>query len=353
MKILLLSSLPPPTGGISSWTVNYQDYCKKRDIDLYIVNTSVVGNRVKKITNKKSVFSEIKRLHNILKSLKKNLKDNKIDIVHINSACTKLSLIRDYLCAKIIRKSKLPLVLHCHCNIEDQINGERLATKYFNKVAQLSNKILTINKASYNYANNIANGKVEIVPNFIQENKGDKIEKINNNLSNIVFVGHVIKAKGIYELLQVATCFPELNFDLYGTIIDQSYVIDAPSNVKFMQNLPQNELISALKNYDLFLFPTYSEGFSIALMEAMSVGLPVIATRVGANADMIEDKGGIIVEPKNVQAIIDAVEVMKDSSFRQSCSNFNKNKVETCYKREIVLENILEIYERVIKSYDL
>lgn len=47
--------------------------------------------------------------------------------------------------------------------------------------------------------------------------------------------------------------------------------------------------------------------FSNALLEAMSVGLPIIASNVGANADMIEENGGVIVPVRDVQAIVDAI----------------------------------------------
>ncbi|MBO5889766.1 MAG: glycosyltransferase family 4 protein [Clostridia bacterium] len=352
MKILLLSPLPPPEGGIATWTTLYLEYCNKNNIQVSVVNTATNGKRALKINSKRNLFDELKRTFKIIKDLKHNLKKDKVDVVHINTSCSKFGIIRDYLCAKIIKKQKIPFVLQTHCNVGDQIKS-KLQLKYFIKFVGMANKILTLNKTSFEYVSKYAKDKAQIVPNFIKETDIEKIVKVNKELKRVIFVGHVQRTKGIFELIEVAKTYIDINFDVYGPIGGEVKDVKIPSNVKLLGNTEHFKVLKALSNYDLFLFPTYTEGFSYALCEAMDVGLPVIATNVGANEDMIENKGGIIVEPKNVQAIIDAFEVMKDSLFRQSCSNFNKNKVETCYKLERVLENILEIYERVIKGYDL
>ena len=99
---------------------------------------------------------------------------------------------------------------------------------------------------------------------------------------------------------------------------------------------------------DAFIFPSYTEGFSNALLEAMYSGLPVIASDVGANRDMIEDKGGIIVPVKNVEKIAEALDFFSAAEIRRKMSGWNINKVERSYSKERVMGKIVDIYTEIL-----
>ena len=99
---------------------------------------------------------------------------------------------------------------------------------------------------------------------------------------------------------------------------------------------------------NVYLFPSHTEGFSMLLTEAMAAGLPCIATDVGANKDMLEDKGGIIIPAGDGTAIIQASESMSDSTVRQKMSNWNIDKVKNEYTLEKVMYRIYNIYQDVL-----
>ena len=82
----------------------------------------------------------------------------------------------------------------------------------------------------------------------------------------------------------------------------------------------------------------------MALMEAMARGLPCIATAVGANADMLSDGCGIVVEPYDVDAMVDAVRQLRDPTLRQALSRKAVDKVRTEYTEDNV-RKILTIVE--------
>ena len=70
----------------------------------------------------------------------------------------------------------------------------------------------------------------------------------------------------------------------------------------------REQIYEALRAADLFVFPTLSEGFSKALLEAMAAGLPVVATAVGAAPDILRDgHNGLMVPPADAAAIASAV----------------------------------------------
>jgi hypothetical protein len=65
--------LPPPSGGIATWTIRYKEYCTKSDVELNIVNISMIGKRASKETTKKNFLDEIHRSIRIITDLKREL----------------------------------------------------------------------------------------------------------------------------------------------------------------------------------------------------------------------------------------------------------------------------------------
>ena len=127
MNVLMLAPLPPPSGGIASWTLRYRDYCQNHNIPLRIVNIAMQGERAESEVMTKSLKVEFQRTLMILRDLRKQIADDSPEVVHLNSSCSPLGVIRDALCVFAIH-NKAPIVLHCRCNIEDQL-GARLVSR--------------------------------------------------------------------------------------------------------------------------------------------------------------------------------------------------------------------------------
>lgn len=70
-RILLVSPLPPPTGGITTWTSEYIKEMRARDYEVSIVNSSVIGNRVS-VNSRINYFDELKRIIHIRSGVKNN-----------------------------------------------------------------------------------------------------------------------------------------------------------------------------------------------------------------------------------------------------------------------------------------
>ncbi|CAN5395758.1 glycosyltransferase [soil metagenome] len=73
----------------------------------------------------------------------------------------------------------------------------------------------------------------------------------------------------------------------------------------------RNDVPDVMRGIDCFVLPSLAEGISNTILEAMASGLPVIATRVGGNADLVEDgKSGLIVPPGDANAMADAIRAL-------------------------------------------
>ena len=83
-------------------------------------------------------------------------------------------------------------------------------------------------------------------------------------------------------------------------------------------------------------------------MKQWQWGLPVITSKTGANPDMLESKGGILVDYKNLEDIFNALDLLKNSTLRKEMSTWNVNKVERNYTVEIVMKKIVAVYKELL-----
>ena len=103
-----------------------------------------------------------------------------------------------------------------------------------------------------------------------------------------------------------------------------------------------NELLNAS---DIFVFPSFREGLSVSLMEAMASGLPCVVSRIRGNVDLIdESKGGYLCAPDSVEDFKSALDSLLNNKKHQSeFGKYNKEKM-TRFDINYVLNKISGIY---------
>ncbi len=97
---------------------------------------------------------------------------------------------------------------------------------------------------------------------------------------------------------------------------------------------------------DIFFHQSFHEGLTMSIMEAMHFSLPVVASRVRGNKDLIDEGvGGFLTEPKNVNAQLKALEILlDDKKMREEFGKNNHEKVKD-YCLNSVREELKEIYQ--------
>jgi colanic acid/amylovoran biosynthesis glycosyltransferase len=100
-------------------------------------------------------------------------------------------------------------------------------------------------------------------------------------------------------------------------------------NVKFLGFLNEDEIISELEAADLFVLPSFIEGLPVSAMEAMAIGVPVIATNIAGTSELVEDgRTGVLVRPSDAQALMDAIlRMVQDYAFRLQAAARGRQKV--------------------------
>lgn len=343
MKVLLVSPLPPPNGGMATWTEQYlRDSMNCNEV--YTVNTAFIGERALHKNGKMRLVTEVRRFVRIVSNYLSILRKKEIDIIHINSSCSRTGIIRDAFCVALSKKH--PVVFHCHCNIQDQLRGH-LAIKLGNYIFNAVDCVIVLNKMSLSYAKGISNVKNLILPNSIDRRTIVPEFTVSETLKNIIYVGHVKPSKGIREIIEAARKENDIVFHLVGPVADEISEIEVTDNIIFYGKKEHSEAIDLMRKADAFLFPSYTEGFSMVMLEAMAAGLPIIATNVGSNAEMIESNGGIIINPMSSDAIVQAIESIRPKIVRSRMSAWNLNKVDSAYRADVVFNKLQEVYHEI------
>ena len=110
----------------------------------------------------------------------------------------------------------------------------------------------------------------------------------------------------------------------------------------------RKDISEICKIVDLFVFPSYREGLSVALMEAMAAGLPIVCSNIRGNVDLINHGiNGFLVEPHNVNGFTKYIDkIISDRAIQMSMSNKNLELVKN-YDRLIIREEMNKIYGKL------
>lgn len=232
---------------------------------------------------------------------------------------------------------------------------ERLLSKY-------TDVLITINKEDYKRAQTFKAKRVESVSgvgidlnkirvdvkkiNQIKSefniNKGDfillSIGELNHNKNHNVVLDalHKINNKNIKYLIAG-------NGELLDELTHKAKKMNLQDQVQFLGF--RDDIYELLEMADVFIFPSFREGLSKSLMEAMAMGKLIIASDIRGNRDLIdENKGGYLFSPENSIGLSrKIIKAVKNDSFKDKAAMYNREKVKQ-FSLENVLNQMSEIY---------
>ncbi len=201
---------------------------------------------------------------------------------------------------------------------------------------------------------NIPNGIVKAKMSVVYYGAFDVYKETKKNKSfTFVSASRIVTDKGIGELIEA---FNELNKELPNTRLN--IIGDGPEKGYFEELAKNNKAISFLgfkpnpldfvNKSHVFIIPTYQEGFSQALVEACMMKMPIIATAVGGNLEIIYDhKTGLLVPVRDSKALCSAMRLLhEDEALRQTLArNAREQYIKKFQFDRIVKEKIIPLYE--------
>jgi glycosyltransferase involved in cell wall biosynthesis len=134
-----------------------------------------------------------------------------------------------------------------------------------------------------------------------------------------VFISHIKHTKGIDEILEVSNHLDEsYTIDIYGPIREEKYTDEYFKNYRanYKKPLESNEVLTTLNNYDVLLLPSYKEGYPGIIIEAYSIGIPIISTTLPGLLEITDQyQTGLLIEPKNTDELLHAISYYNELNY--------------------------------------
>jgi len=179
---------------------------------------------------------------------------------------------------------------------------------------------------------------------------------INQDDTVILYAGRLDLVKGVDYLLQAAEKVLSRHSNIKFLIVgDGSLRQQYEESTKALSPAViftgwQSDVPRLMNSADIFVLPSLSEGAANVVMEASASGLPVIATSVGEVPRIVSDgETGILVKPKDVNALVEAIETLiGDPARAKKMGQAGRKRVEEIYNWGAVCERVEEVYQGVV-----
>lgn len=189
-------------------------------------------------------------------------------------------------------------------------------------------------------------------------------QKLNISKEDIAIgcAGRLTEEKGVHELVEafskLSQRFDHLHLILIG---DQDHRIplkdDILKKIAESRSIHQIDFTQEFPSYlaalDIFVLPSYREGFGNVIIEASAMQLPVIASDIpGCRDALIDGTTGILVKPKHVPSLREALaRLIENPSERERLGNNGFNWIRENFDRRVVWERLMNIYDEIFSDH--
>jgi len=202
--------------------------------------------------------------------------------------------------------------------------------------------------------------KIRIVPNAVDTNLFKPSEEREEN--SLIWVGRMVPEKGLKYLIKALHIvikehyLKNISLKLIGDGPQSSSLLkmvrrfDLKKHVRFLGSRSRKEVANILARSSLFVFPSIREGMPFSVLEAMSCGLPVIASRViGLRNLVVDGYNGLTVPPGDSKSLADTIALLiTDSTFKERLSKNAREYVLRKHSYDQILPKLLRMYHEVI-----
>ncbi len=358
-RVLYVSPLPPPAGGIGTWTRILLDRGLPGGFEPALVDSSVGPER--SVFEAASLRAELGRALRIFFHLLRELVLRRPLLLHVNTDPLSAGFHRDVLCAALGRAFRVPVVIHYRglaARLREQPQ-RRFHHWVLRRAVRLAARSVALNRDSHEFLGSVSGphaARVVSLPNYYDERELPLPElrpRPPEERPRVVFVAGLTLAKGTPEVVAAARRLPDVDFHLVGPAYPEveELLADLPPNVVAHGELDHAAALEEMARSHLLVFPSSHEGFPNVVLEAMVTGLPVVATPVGAIPEMVEEgRGGRLVE-RNVEALAKAVhDVLESEERRLEMGRFNRTKAIREYSFPAVSAALAHLYDDVLSG---
>jgi alpha-maltose-1-phosphate synthase len=202
----------------------------------------------------------------------------------------------------------------------------------------------------------IGNGVDEkfFYPKYTQSGYG------NNEKKYILFVGRMDREKGLFDLIECGKFICDARSDIFFLIVGGGRDLDKLKGIVkklelqqrfiFLGQIDKEKLIDLYQHATLFVLPSYHEGLPTVLLEAMSSGVPVVATNVRGNQDIVSSgKNGMLVPPRDPKKMAEVIlTLLEDERLMKIFGENARKTIEEKYTWDRVSNDVLSCYKLLV-----
>ena len=363
-KKILYVNYSMAVGGIESMVFNACLYFKDKGYTVEVLTFKDDGVYIKKLNeNNINVHVLCKNEgfdKNLIISMSKFLKNSHYDVIHTNNYTAWL-----YTVLSRILSFKSCNIVHTEHWIE-QVNTkrrlfiERCLSFFTKKVICVSDNIVDI----LNTRGKLKADKLVLIYNGINTdvfsyNSQERLQlrqhyNIPDNAKVMGAVGRLVDVKNHSTLINAFYThlknYPQDFLIIVGGGPNRDALQNLINKHKASENIilvgEKDNIHSYLSLFDIYIMPSLSEGFSIGLLEAMSIGLPVIVSNVGGNKEIVKDNlNGLLVEPEDTSSLTELIERLSgDSEMKVLLGKNARDTVISNYSSKEMYDRYEEYY---------
>lgn len=344
LKVLMVGPDRSVHGGISGVVNNYFDAGLDRMIDLCYIGTMVEGTKLTKL------LQAVKAYLRFLIELPK------YDIIHVNMASDS-SYYRKSVFIRTAKACHKKVVIHQHGGNFPEFYGKELSDRgrqRVRKVLSMGDAFLVLGTAWKDFFGTIiGRDRITILPDAIRIPER-QVKQYGTH--RILYLGRLCRAKGIGELLEampeLRKQYPDVRLYLGGIWEDRELKARALALKECVTDLgwiSGAEKQRYLRECDIFAMPSYFEGQSVSVLEAMANACGIVASRTGGIPDMIiEGETGLFAVPQDVKTLTEGLlKLLADPELCRTLGENARSKAEAEYSIDNNMKQLLAVYEGV------
>jgi glycosyltransferase involved in cell wall biosynthesis len=227
--------------------------------------------------------------------------------------------------------------------------------------ARLADRVIVLNDTDRGFA--IARGwqpadRIDVVTHGVSDRFLAAGAAAGPRGAGVLFCGAWDRVKGTPYLVRAFERLAEWGCAVPLTILGcgvpasgvlQSFSERARAHVTVVDRVPEDQVVGEYRRHDLLVFPSTYEGFGLVVLEAMSQGMPVVATPVGCVPDLVVDgETGVIVAPRDSDALAEAVTRLMASASTRARLGANAAAAVAAMSWRRTAERTVEVYERAL-----
>lgn len=350
-RILMVGPHESVKGGIRTVVDNYLSWEQWKKTEIIYVPTFIEKNNLYKIA-----FFLFHYMQIIWICCTK-----KIDIVHLHVA-ERGSFYRKALVLLLCRRMGIRTVLHHHGAefIPFYEKSGHKAKQFIERTVYLADLNLVLSEYQKNEMEKLfPYAAFQVIYNTVPEYGKNQY---NPKATGILFVGRLGERKGIYDVLQAfKNCeqFLDKNVKLYlcgdgdiKKVKERIRTLRLQNRIAHIGWCSKEKLKKYYQNAMFYILPSYHEGLPMALLEAMSYGIPCIGSRVAAIPEVLEDrKSGMLVTPGDIEGIRKAMlYLIQNQDVRCSMGECGYQVIRNRFLIEQGIEELEKIYDSIKAS---